>query len=41
MYSMLVRSASMPSNAAPRPATPKATPKNRPEIMPTLPGTIS
>src|SRR5258708_6010587 len=38
---MLVWSASCPSKAAPRPAIPKANPKNRPEISPTRPGTSS
>ncbi|MNV86573.1 hypothetical protein D3C71_1806180 [compost metagenome] len=35
---MLVRSASTPSTAAPRPPMPKAKPKNRPDTMPILPG---
>lgn len=34
-------SAMFPRNAAPMPAIPKASPKNRPEIAPTLPGTNS
>ena len=38
---MLVRSASAPRTAAPNPAIPKAKPKNRPAIIPTLPGTSS
>ena len=39
--SMLVESARRPSTAAPRPARPKASPKNKPEMVPTLPGTSS
>src|SRR5690242_8178032 len=38
---MLVKSASQPRPAAPSPAIPKAKPKQRPEIIPTLPGTSS
>src|SRR5712671_1524159 len=38
---MLVASANSPRTAAPSPAIPKANPKHRPEIIPTLPGTNS
>src|SRR6267378_4661742 len=38
---MLVMSANSPRMAAPSPAIPKANPKQRPEIIPTLPGTNS
>ena len=39
--SRLVRSAIYPNRAAPSPAMPKAKPKNRPDISPTLPGNNS
>ncbi len=35
---MLVLSANAPSNAEPMPPIPKAKPKNKPAIKPTLPG---
>src|SRR5829696_5994224 len=38
---MPVTSASAPSAAAPTPARPNDSPKNSPEIVPTLPGTRS
>ncbi len=38
---MLVRSARAPSRAAPTPPSPKARPKNSPEMRPTFPGTSS
>lgn len=38
---MLLMSASLPSAAAPIPPMPKAKPKNRPDTVPTLPGTSS
>lgn len=36
--SMLVRSASHPKKAEPRPPSPNISPKKTPAIMPTLPG---
>ena len=38
---MLVWSAKYPKTADPRPAIPKANPKNSPEIIPTFPGNNS
>ena len=41
MNSMLVLSASQPKNAEPSPPMPNISPKNTPEIMPTLSGRSS
>src|SRR5450755_3473119 len=38
---MLVRSASAPNKAEPKPPIPNAKPKNKPDIIPILPGTSS
>ena len=40
-YWMLDRSANRPKMAEPMPPKPKDSPKNAPEIMPTLPGRSS